>query len=102
MLLLVPISFLRKLDSFRHTSYIAMFSVCESHHWFFIDLLIFDSIPGDYCHQVLLQTSGGCSTGGGNRLNPFHTQLCDHVPCAGVRVHVRAECETFVDLFARC
>lgn len=29
MLILVPLSFLRKLDSFRHTSYIAMFSVGE-------------------------------------------------------------------------
>lgn len=30
MIPLVPLTFLRKLDSLRHTSYIALFSVCES------------------------------------------------------------------------
>lgn len=30
MFILIPLSFLRKLDSLRHTSYIAMFSVGES------------------------------------------------------------------------
>lgn len=35
MLLLAPLSFLRKLDSFRHTSYIAIFSVGGLRHWSF-------------------------------------------------------------------
>ena len=32
MIILVPLSFLRKLDSLRHTSFIALFSVGEFHH----------------------------------------------------------------------
>lgn len=36
MLLLAPLSFLRKLDSLRHTSYIALFSVGELSHQLFI------------------------------------------------------------------
>lgn len=107
MLLLVPLSFLRKLDSLRHTSYIAMFSVGELRHWFLsIDRCrlkyIFDSIPGDYCHHVLLQTSGWCPTSRRSPFDPFHTQLCDHVPCASVCVHVRTECKMLSLILARC
>ena len=32
MLILTPLSFLRKLDQLRHTSYVALFSVGRSHH----------------------------------------------------------------------
>lgn len=35
MLLLAPLSFLRKMDSLRHTSYVAMFSVGGLHSWLF-------------------------------------------------------------------
>jgi amino acid permease len=42
MLLLAPLSFLRKLDSLRHASYIAIFSIGGSCRWFCILLICVD------------------------------------------------------------
>lgn len=102
MLILVPLSFFRKLDHLRHTSYVAMFSVGESHR-FCSSLLLkatLVSILGHHRHYMLLQTAERCYTGGKSSFDPFLTQLCEHVPCASICVYVRTQCKAQIVDFA--
>jgi amino acid permease len=61
MLVLVPLAFLRRLDSLRHTSYVALFSVGECDKSVKLVKtpanLLFSSLSGCHCHYLPLPTS---------------------------------------------
>lgn len=97
MLILVPLSFLRKLDSLRHTSYIALFSVgmFGPRHVLYCIPLTRHSLPGCNCCILLLLPNQGHS---GTRRDPSHqvyVQYYFYIPCAGVCVYMRAERECY-------
>lgn len=58
MVILVPLAFLRQLNSLRHTSYIALFSVGESsykiNNGIVLDPSSLTSVSSPHCDQVLL------------------------------------------------
>lgn len=60
MIILVPLAFLRQLNSLRHTSYVALFSVGKLYPCCMRHLADFsDSIPGRHCHHGLLLAARG-------------------------------------------
>lgn len=96
MFVLVPLSFLRKLHSLRHTSYIALFAVGRP--WFsssppntLLNTTGMHSIPAGYRHPLLLLAHQEHACARRNQDHPFHPKLRINFPCAGVRIHLCPE-----------
>jgi hypothetical protein len=96
MAILVPLSFLRNLNSLRHTSYISLFAAGgfrlstprpQSLNWCI-------RIPRRDCDHLLFPTPEGHAGTGGGSSRSLHAQLHHDVPGPGVCFHVRPECET--------
>jgi hypothetical protein len=95
--ILIPLCFLRRLDSLRHTSYVALFSVGKCIHLigsevcFHSLLLPINSILGYHRGRVPLSPSQG--ERGAWRMAPgaLHSVVHFYIPGASVRVYLRAE-----------
>lgn len=73
MLVLVPLCFLRRLDSLRHTSFIGLFAASELMISFMAHGLIsLDSLHDRHCHLLLLPTLGGHATPWRNTSHSFY------------------------------
>lgn len=96
MLFLIPLTFLRKLDSLRHTSYIALFSVgaCNPHPLpidFSQTCFFSHSISCRNCHCMLLQTSERHHRTWGDPSDLLHPQLHLHIPRTSVCLYLCSE-----------
>ena len=95
MIILVPLCFLRKIDSLRHTSYVAMFSVGElfQRSRFYEFGLKFNScsVLGHDCHCLLLLPSSWYADQRGGASDKLFAELYNHFPRASLCVHVRPE-----------
>lgn len=98
MIVLLPLVFLRKLDSLRHTSYIALFSVGASINFILhreLKYLNFytsqSSISGRNSCRVLLLPPGRHRSARRDPSYSFHVKFRFHLPSPGVRLYVRPE-----------
>ena len=102
MAVLVPLSYLRRLDSLRHASYIALFSCGECHIFlpqkvnntdlvtcFLLSVPCFDSCI------VLFSPHRKHDATWGDPFNQVHTQLCLYIPYTSLRFHLLTECENY-------
>jgi len=105
MLVLAPLSFLKHLDSLRHTSFIALFAVGTR-----IDLWPPDectdrwrliSVPCRCRNLRLLQTHGRCSGTRGDPPHSLYLHVRVNFPGPGLRFHLCPECK-LGSLFRRC
>ena len=92
MAVLLPLSFLRRLDSLRHTSYVALFAVgklprlaCAR------PTEILHSLSRNYCCRVLCSSTERNHYGWTRLYGALHTQFYIYISGAGFRVHVRTE-----------
>ena len=98
MVVLVPLSYLRRLDSLRHASYIALFSCGECHIFLLsnnADLItcFLRSVPCFDSNIVLFSPHKRHDTTWGDPFNQVHAQLYLYIPYTGFRLHLLAECE---------
>lgn len=97
MVILIPLCFLRRLDSLRHTSYIALFSVgtlCLPDIMArLIFAFLFSSIPCFDCYSLLLRETGWDYRTWGNSPSTFHTKFHLDIPSPGVRFHLLSKRE---------
>jgi hypothetical protein len=101
MVVLVPLSFLRRLDSLRHASYVALFSCgeCSSPHQCHRTLtqfpVNFGSISCCDSDCVLFPPDKRDETARRDPPHQVHTQLYLDVPYSSFRFHLRTECINF-------
>ena len=105
MLILAPLSFLRHLNSLRHTSFIALFAVgtrfipwlqgYRADRWFPT------SVPYPSCGLWLLQPHGRYFGTRGDLPYSLYAHICVYFPGPGVRFHLCPECK-FGWSFRRC
>ena len=94
MVILVPLSFLRRLDSLRHTSYVALFSCGEyllAHKMTSRAESLACSIPRLDCDRVPLLSLERDETTRRNTSHQDHTQLCFNVPYPSFCFHLCPE-----------
>jgi hypothetical protein len=94
MAILVPLAFLRHLDSLRHASYIALFSVGESCFCMFSRCnYATSSISCGRCGNMLLSTARGYHCARGSQTYTLHAELCVDLPCASICFYMCTERE---------
>lgn len=99
MIILVPLCFLRKLDSLRHTSYIALFTVGEcitsTRVWMIINVGYLHCSLSCRNRNLLLFLSSWRYCSEGRRIPcKFHNQLHYNIPRTSFWIHLCPECET--------
>lgn len=93
MAILIPLCFLRKLDSLRHTSYVALFTVGKRHQFGMVLLIsISFSISHYNRHCLLLQPSRRYFSEGGSISCTLHNWIHYNIPCAGLWIYLCSEC----------
>jgi hypothetical protein len=99
MAVLIPLAFLRRLDSLRHTSYVALFAVGA---FSFLNSELPPNIPFRipcrHCDILLLPPPEGYDQTWRNLAHPLYAELRLHVSSTGLRFHLCAECESFIVL----
>jgi amino acid permease len=94
MAILIPLSFLRQLDSLRHTSYVALFAVGVSSFCPLYRLILSSSSLSSYHRGDLLFLSiEGHARTGGCLTYPLFPEFYFDVPPSGLRFYMRPERE---------
>jgi len=93
--ILVPLAFLRRMDSLRHTSYVALFSVGQFYPSLSrsFGLIIPCSISRRDRDSMLLLAATRNAYQRRSSMDSLRTQLCFNLSGSSLRIHLFAECK---------